>query len=129
MQTFRAILFCLMSWAILAQGNPVRSGSGDGTYYAPGLGACGKWNSGSDMIMAASREVFDTFPGATANPNKNPICGREVTATYQGKTIKVKVVDRCAGCKWGDIDLSPTAFSKLAPLSVGRLKGVRWSMN
>ncbi|THH03221.1 hypothetical protein EW146_g10485, partial [Bondarzewia mesenterica] len=38
------------------------SKSGQGTFFAPGLGACGIHNSGSDMIVAVSQELFDHFP-------------------------------------------------------------------
>ncbi|THH18143.1 hypothetical protein EW146_g2798 [Bondarzewia mesenterica] len=47
------------------------SKSGQGTFFAPGLGACGIHNSGSDMIVAVSQELFDHFPGAGVNPNKS----------------------------------------------------------
>lgn len=39
--------------------------------------------------------------------------------------MKVKVVDKCGGCKQGDIDVSPAAFTRIAPLSVGRLQ-ISW---
>lgn len=32
------------------------------------------------MIAAISAQAFDNFPGATSNPNDNPICFRPVTA-------------------------------------------------
>lgn len=41
--------------------------------------------------------------------------------------MTVKVVDRCGDCATYDLDLSPTAFSKLAPTSEGRLEGVTWT--
>jgi hypothetical protein len=37
-----------------------------------------------------------------------------------GHSVTVTVVDRCAGCKEFDIDLSPTPFSQLAAQSRGR---------
>ena len=40
--------------------------------------------------------------------------------------VTVQVVDRCVGCKYFDLDLSPAAFEELADLSVGRLKNVFW---
>ncbi|KAF8997412.1 RlpA-like double-psi beta-barrel-protein domain-containing protein-containing protein [Cyathus striatus] len=103
--------------------------TGDATYYDAGLGACGITNTNADYIVAVSTKYFDTFPGYQGgNPNKNPLCGKNIRATYQGKSVTVKVTDRCGGCAYGDIDLTPTAFSKLAPLSVGRLHGVTWNL-
>ncbi len=103
------------------------SGSFDGqaTYYAPGLGACGWTNTESDYIVAVSHSLFDSF--GTGNPNKNPICGHKIKATYQGKSITVSVSDRCEGCAWGDLDFTPSGFQQLAPLSKGRLDGLTWS--
>lgn len=100
---------------------------GQGTWYDPGLGACGKTNKGSDMIVAVAASRYDSFPGATSNPNKNPICKKKIKVTYNGKSVTVAVVDRCVGCKMNDLDFSPGAFKKLAPLSKGRLNGITWS--
>ena len=41
-----------------------------------------------------------------------------------GKSVTVTAVDRCVGCNTWDLDFSPSAFSKLASQSVGRLSGV-----
>jgi len=43
------------------------------------------------------------------------------------KTITVKVIDKCAGCPTGkkNVDLTRTAFEKLAPLSEGRV-AIQW---
>jgi expansin (peptidoglycan-binding protein) len=43
-----------------------------------------------------------------------------------GKTVEVGVYDRCEGCKFGDIDLSPNAFSKIANFDQGRVDGMQW---
>lgn len=87
-------------------------------------------NGPNDFIAAASHELYDTFPGATANPNDNPICGRTVTAHADGNSVTVKIMDRCAGCSGeGDLDFSPIAFEQLAPLSVGRIPGMTWSFD
>ncbi|CDW97912.1 hypothetical protein [Sporisorium scitamineum] len=98
---------------------------GQATYYAPGLGACGWTNTDSDYIVAISASLFDSF--GTGNPNKNPACGRKISASYGGKTITVSVADRCVGCAWGDLDFTPTGFSQLADMSKGRLDGLKWS--
>ncbi|KAI5481119.1 hypothetical protein MNV49_005554 [Pseudohyphozyma bogoriensis] len=101
--------------------------TGQGTYFDVGLGACGTYATNSDYIVAVSYLLFETFPGATANPNNNPICGRELEVTYGGTTITVAVQDECMGCEgtW-DLDFSPTAFAALADPDIGRLDGVTW---
>jgi expansin (peptidoglycan-binding protein) len=35
--------------------------------------------------------------------------------------VVVRIVDLCPGCGLGDLDLSMTAFAKIAPLSRGRV--------
>ena len=45
-----------------------------------------------------------------------------------GKSVTVKVVDRCHDCEGKyNVDMTKTAFKKLEPnLDVGRLCGVQW---
>jgi len=50
------------------------------------------------------------------------------TVTHGGKSIQVQIVDRCAACEPGDIDLTPAAFSALADQSLGRTS-VTWQFN
>jgi len=101
--------------------------TGDGTFYATGLGACGITNHDTDFIAAASMLLFDNYPNYTGgNPNNNPLCGRKVKANYQGKSVTVTITDRCVGCAVTDLDFSPSAFDQLADPAIGRLHGVTW---
>ena len=100
---------------------------GEVTHYQPGLGSCGDNNDASEMVVAVSHSKYDA-KAKSQNPNENPLCGKKVKVTYEGKSIEVKLVDRCPGCSENDLDLSPTAFKKLAPLGKGRLKQVKWKM-
>ncbi|KZV97967.1 hypothetical protein EXIGLDRAFT_832561 [Exidia glandulosa HHB12029] len=104
--------------------------TGDATFYDVGLGACGVFNVPSDFIVAVGHDFFDTFPGATSNPNNNPVCGRTANASYQGRSIQVKIEDRCEACGPNDLDFSTSAFQALiGPLSIGRAHGMTWSLN
>lgn len=96
--------------------------------FAPGLGACGITSTFDSPIVAVSHLLFDTYPGATLNPNDNPISGRKIMATYNRKRIIVTVADRCIGCEMWDIDFSPASFGKIADVDVGRLNGVQVSV-
>ncbi|GJE91832.1 hypothetical protein PsYK624_079830 [Phanerochaete sordida] len=110
--------------------NPSGTHTGDGTWFVPGLGACGFTNTGSDLIVAVGHELFDTFPGYNGhNPNTNPICGRKITATFKGKSVTVKVVDRCVACNTFDLDFSRAGFAALANPDVGRIHGVKWHLD
>jgi hypothetical protein len=96
--------------------------SGQGTFYATGLGACGITNADTDFIAAVSFLLFDTYPDYDGvNPNTNPVCNKRVQATYQGKSVTVAITDRCTGCKITDLDFSPSAFDTLANPSLGRI--------
>ncbi|KAJ3829219.1 barwin-like endoglucanase [Lentinula raphanica] len=126
----KSILFITVSLLTLIQAIPLLRRTvytGDGTYYTPGLGACGLTNDATQLVAAIGHQAFDSFPGATANPNLNPICGKKVTASYGKHKVTVKIVDRCAGCAGeDDLDFSLAAFSVLADPAVGRLHGVTW---
>lgn len=92
--------------------------SGDMTYFNPGLGACGQTNNDNDAVAAVSSAVYSSG-GA---------CNKQATLHYNGKSTTVKVVDLCPSCATGSIDVSPSAFQKLAPLSAGRVQ-ITWELN
>ncbi|KAH9930556.1 RlpA-like double-psi beta-barrel-protein domain-containing protein-containing protein [Amylocystis lapponica] len=106
-----------------------QTNTGEATYYYPGLGACGITNTQDQYVVAVSVDFYNDYPGATSNPNDNPICQHSLTANYNGNSVTVAIVDQCEACAYYDIDLSPAAFQGLADLSVGRLDGVTWSVN
>ncbi|KAJ9228686.1 hypothetical protein DTO166G5_8379 [Paecilomyces variotii] len=56
----------------------------------------------------------------------NPLCGLKIRLRRDGKSVDVKVVDRCVGCKATDIDTTRSVFSKLANLEQGRVT-VEWA--
>ena len=96
--------------------------SGDATYYGTGLGSCGWTSKDSEYIVALNHGQMANG----ANSNKNPNCGRSITATGPKGSVTVKVVDTCPGCANGDLDLSPAAFAKIADMAAGRVP-VSWS--
>jgi hypothetical protein len=100
--------------------------SGEGTFYATGLGACGFTNNDGEDIAAVSHLLFDTFPGWDGqNPNKNPMCGRKVKAYRGDKSVVVTLVDRCTECALTDLDFSPHAYNILGAPVDGRIP-IKW---
>lgn len=97
--------------------------NGQVTFYEVGLGACGWTNSDDELVAALNWEQWDQFGSES---NGNPACNKKATLNYEGKSVTVKIVDKCMGCKYGDLDLSPSAFKQLAPESVGRME-MSWS--
>ncbi|SPO21666.1 uncharacterized protein UTRI_01149_B [Ustilago trichophora] len=79
--------------------------SGQATYYAAGLGACGWTNSGSDFIVAMNAPEW----------NGGSHCGQTITITnnQNGNTQQAQVVDLCPGCSYGSLDMSTSLFSAL----------------
>jgi hypothetical protein len=104
------LAFNLVSAAPAAEIAPRTTGSV--TYYNPGLGACGLTHGDGDLVAAVSHIIYDA----------EPLCGRRLRVNGQGGgSVEVTVVDRCAGCAAGDIDLSPTAFqAAIGELGIGR---------
>ncbi|KAI9504903.1 RlpA-like double-psi beta-barrel-protein domain-containing protein-containing protein [Coemansia spiralis] len=96
--------------------------SGDGTYYTPGLGSCGKTNTESDLIAAINAPQY----GTNANPNSAPVCGKCALVKGPNGQVKVTITDRCPVCKSGDLDLSPAAFTQIGDLNAGRIS-ITWS--
>ncbi|KAI1787092.1 barwin-like endoglucanase [Ganoderma leucocontextum] len=124
---FAAVALATLSAA--TAGLATSMSGGDATFYAPGLGSCGQFNTEADFIVAVDIATIQSFPGATANPNANPMCGRQLLVTGpDGKTVTVTVADTCPGCAPGSLDLTPTAFQQLASLDVGRLHGISWTL-
>lgn len=98
------------------------------TAFHPGRGACGQTNKDTDLVFALPASQFDPSPGGNPNHNKN--CGRRARVTSgeaarTDRSVVVTVVDRCAGCAYGDIDLSPAAFNQIADPDEGRVR-VTW---
>jgi hypothetical protein len=118
-----------------SQNLPLPSGhggpfTGDLTYYAPGLGACGVTSTSSQNIVAVAHSLFDAVQTGS-DPNANPLCGRRIRAqrVKEGvgeRSVDLTVVDRCTGCKPTDIDVSLTVFERLADEALGRVD-VEWN--
>ncbi|HEV2376808.1 MAG TPA: cysteine/serine endopeptidase inhibitor [Streptosporangiaceae bacterium] len=115
----------LISSATASTGIPIgRPMKGSMTFYNnAGFGACGtQINAATQMLVAVSHAWW-----TTPNPNNDPLCtGISVRVTWKGHTITVPVEDKCPSCTATHIDLSEPAFKKLAPLSVGIVRGITW---
>jgi len=121
--------FLPLAFAALVAAAPGANGpthSGDGTFTTFGLGSCGLTNDNSQLVVGVSTGFFNDFPGATTNPNNNPICGKKITASFGGKSVTVEIVDKCTGCAQFDLNFSPAAFDVLANEDLGRIHNVTW---
>lgn len=111
--------------------------TGDLTYFAVGLGACGETSTEQDKMVAISEKIFDSYLAeAGGNPNKNPLCGKYVTITgADGSPYKAQIMDRCPGCDEGSLDLPQAFFNTVttpagsSTPADGRAKNVKWSFD
>lgn len=88
--------------------------TGDGTYYsATGDGSCSFGPSADQPLLVGAMNAPDY-------DNSN-VCGTCAHIKGPNGEVTVRIVDLCPECKHGDIDLSPQAFEKLAPLVDGRI--------
>ncbi|KAI1328392.1 RlpA-like double-psi beta-barrel-protein domain-containing protein-containing protein [Xylariaceae sp. FL0255] len=95
--------------------------TGDLTYYADGLGACGVTNSESDAIVALSEILFDQYT-PNGNPNNNLLCGLQIQIYGNDSTsVVVTVEDRCTACAEYDVDVPEAVFSQIADPNLGRV--------
>ncbi|KAG6827114.1 hypothetical protein H0H92_013158 [Tricholoma furcatifolium] len=89
--------------------------TGRGTWYYVGLGNCGYTDVDSSPIVAISKQRYDTNNGANCDQ------WVQIVNTANGKMAYGKTRDSCESCGIYDLDMSPSLFEKLAPLSVGEL--------
>ena len=95
---------------------PLGWSTGEATFYAAdGTGNC-SFEPANDRLVAAING---------ADYQHASWCGACLVVSGPDSEIIVRVVDRCPGCKPGDLDLSREAFALLAPLDTGRIP-IRW---
>ncbi|KAH6897360.1 Non-catalytic module family expansin [Thelonectria olida] len=116
MAIFKTLLLALPALALAAPTSINPRSTGSMTWYTPGLGACGQNNGENELVCAMSAGLYDA----------NSPCGKSIKITGPAGSVTVKVVDRCVGCAYDDIDLSPAAFQKaIGELGIGR-KNAQW---
>ncbi|KAF7299603.1 hypothetical protein HMN09_00965700 [Mycena chlorophos] len=107
---------------------------GRGTWYDPSgsEGNCGYWDSDSSPVVAISLARYDANNGANCNqaslsssPSERVSFPRQqwiqITNTANGKVAYGKTRDSCVSCDTSSLDMSPSLFEELAPLSTGEI--------
>jgi len=82
------------------------------TFYAVGLGACGKTNQPNDFIVALNSPQY-------GGGSPGPQCFKRISITCNGKTADATIMDECPGCPFGGLDMSEGLFKFFGPLSAG----------
>lgn len=115
-----------------ASGNGAGGGTGGGTgsyagktetgvatyYDADGSGNCSFDPSPDDLDVAA----MDAPEYANSD-----VCGECVAVTGPKGSVTVRIVDQCPECEAGHLDLSESAFAKIADKSAGRVP-ITWNV-
>ncbi|WAQ85623.1 hypothetical protein PtA15_6A251 [Puccinia triticina] len=86
---------------------------GVATWFRPNLGACGEISSEKDYMIAMNSAQYKS--GGPCH--KNVV----IRNKSNGKSVVAKVLDECPSCRWGSLDLSPSAFKALGKLEDGVL--------
>jgi len=96
-------------------------------YFEAGLGACGYTNASYQYVASVSASRFNGYPGATANPNNNPICHHSVHITSSVGNVTAQIVDYFTASGIDNyVGLSSGAFEQLATTSQGIVTDVNW---
>lgn len=96
--------------------------NGIATFYSVGADNCGTSSTDSDFVCAISQKMYDSV---ASSDSISEYCGHSINIKYNGKTIKVKVVDSCESCDATHLDLSPSAFQALADPDLGVID-IQW---
>jgi expansin (peptidoglycan-binding protein) len=93
---------------------------GEATYYtfANGAGACCFDSTPDDLMVGAMNQP--DYAGSY-------VCGSCVEVTGPKGTVTLRIVDLCPECPAGNIDLSPSAFAKIADIALGRVP-ISWHL-
>jgi expansin (peptidoglycan-binding protein) len=80
-------------------------------YVDKGRGSCG----------LPSSDPWDTLSAAMNNPDfhNSEVCGACAMVTGPIDSVLLRINDRCPGCKSGDLDLTTTAFKRIANIKSG----------
>lgn len=89
---------------------------GKGTFFQPNQGACGKWNTPNDKIVALSADIYQ---GGSH-------CFQGVRICHDGKCVDAKVADLCPGCDHTSLDMTSSLFKELAKPEIGVID-IQWS--
>ena len=95
------------------------------TWYnvAGGYTACGSQHGDDELVLALNAPQFDPYT-PHGNPNLNTLCNKMIRVTGPYGSADVKLVDRCPGCPYGGLDLSPAAFKAVGQnLDIGVVQG------
>ncbi|CAE6518496.1 unnamed protein product [Rhizoctonia solani] len=85
---------------------------------------CSLWSHALRMRMLARLYWINSRLTTDGNPNHSKACRKTANVSWNGKTIKVGIVNHCYARGNNHIDLAPSAFQQFSGLGAGKLYGV-----
>ncbi len=121
-KTILMVWIVCLAWVTNAQNNFNKVHSGEATFYGGVAGSAG----GNCGLPVAAGDFNHAAMNHT-DYNNSQACGAcaQVTSKATGKSVIVKIVDRCPECKPGDIDLTQQMFAKIDNPTKGRI-AITW---
>ncbi|CAF0828219.1 unnamed protein product [Rotaria sordida] len=90
-----------------------------------GYTACATMHIDREYIAALNASQFDPFT-PNGNPNLNSLCNKLAKIIDPKGSVRVKILDKCRGCRYGDLALSePGVRAAIGDLSIGRAR-IKW---
>lgn len=130
MYSFRILSLVFGSLLIFSLCGGIRGDfSGRATYYNIGVGytACGSRHNDNEYMVALNAPQFDPHT-PNGNPNRNSLCNKKIQIKGPRGTVQASIVDKCPGCPYGGLDLTPAVFKAvIGDLGIG-VGQVSWKM-
>ena len=103
-----------------------RQSATQGTWFYDGLGACGKWNTDEDKIVALSIEMYGTGGHCNQVSALSPLILSshilfqhvKITNAANGKTAYGTVRDKCQACGLNDLGMCTLYFRSKCSFSL-----------
>lgn len=119
------LILCFLVFSCAAQNDcneePIHTGKATYYYFNPAkqVGSCSFNNAKITPFLVGAMNSVEY--------GKADYCGACVEVQGPKGRVKVKIVDRCPGCKPGDIDLNSVAFDSIASRAAGRV-AISWKV-
>jgi len=95
----------------------VLGGSGRISYYEDGPSSSQPPSCGKESIYMS--EYYIALNYQQLDSDKKNLCGRCAKIVYKNKYLVGRIVDRCRGCGYGGLDISPSMFTHFESKSTG----------
>ena len=119
-RTLKCMLFHSLTFSICSTGTKASfydvNSAAENDGFTGQFSCQGKTVPSNNLYAAVASSCFDSS-----------MCGKSATLTYKGKTIQVPILDECASCDAGQIDVSTTSWKMLEPNTEIGILDLQWN--